>query len=408
MRKLWMLVFVMLALGTWGCDLGSDSHDHPAAEAQILTADAGPNRTILAGLDLTLKASGDPGHAYTWDFGDGTKADGQIVTHEYNGLGAYTVRLVVRDTQGNQATDVAQVSVITWDSLATPLSADGHAIEAPLVDFLPDGRMVAAEGNSATEIEIAVETAAGSKQFAYVTSIVPPTASSFGSFLKVFDAQTLIVGVSTHIYKVMLSPARMDLLVAAGNFEAVISGSLLYFTRSVYNPDWSAQSFVSRIDLGNPGTPTDCITGIPGASAGVCLDEAGNIYTGNGYTNFGLPDENGLIKRFAASALPLPWSTGAAVGDLLSAGTLIWAGNGTILVGGGDAFGSGDAGYFAALDTASGDKRWKLDPDPADGSFYKLSANSGRFAASVWVYPLDSDSKGHGTIFLLPYAALGL
>jgi hypothetical protein len=295
------------------------------------------------------------------------------------------------------------VQVITWDTLVAPIVADGHTIEAPLVDFLPDGRMVIVEGNSATEVEIAVETSAGSKRFAYVTSIYPSFITSFGSFVKAMDGSTIIVGASNEIYIVNLSTHVETLLKEIGNFDATLSGNMLYFTRSIYNPDWSATSFVSRLDLNNPGPITDLVTGIPGASAGVCLDDQGNLYTGNGYTNYGIPDETGLIKRFNTSSLPQAWSAGTSVGDLLSAGTLIWAGNGIILVGGGDAFGSGDANYFAALDTANGNKLWELDPDSSAGSFYKLSAASGRFAASIWNY-----STGTGTIYLLPFAALGL
>ena len=114
-------------------------------------------------------------------------------------------------------------------------------------------------------------------------------------------------------------------------------------------------------------------------------------------------DETGLMKRFTLSMLPLAWSAGTSCGDVLSAGTLIWAGNGKILVGGGDTFGSGDDDYFAALDTATGLVSWKIDPDKGADSNYKLSAGAGRFAASVWDY-----TSATGTIYLLPYHELGL
>jgi PKD repeat protein len=394
MRKYWFVLVIMaIVLGLPGC---------------LPVADAGKDKDILIDLSVTLDGSKSTvlfGQivSYTWDFGDGSHASGMIVTHKYNALGTYNVKLTVTDNTGNKASDKTMVQVITWDTLVTPIVATGHTIEAPLVDFLPDGRMVIAEGNSASEIEIAVETEAGSKTFAYVTNLIPSGSNSFGSFIKALNLSTVIVGASNQIYKVNLSPVSMELVAEIGNFDATLSGNMLYFTRVIYNPVWSATSFVSRIDLNNPGIVTDLVTGIPGASAGVCLDDQGNLYTGNGYTNYGIPDETGLIKRFNTSSLPQAWSAGTSVGDLLSAGTLIWAGNGIILVGGGDAFGSGDANYFAALDTANGNKLWELDPDPSAGSFYKLSAASGRFAASIWNY-----STGTGTIYLLPFAALGL
>jgi len=146
----------------------------------------------------------------------------------------------------------------------------------------------------------------------------------------------------------------------------------------------------------------DVVTNIPGASAGVCLDGAGNLYTGNGYGNSGV-DETGLIKRFTLSTLPLAWSAGTSCGDVLSAGTLIWAGNGKILVGGGDTFGSGDDDYFAALDTATGLPVWKIDPDSGANSNYKLSAGAGRFAASIWDYATST-----GVIYLTASSDIGL
>jgi PKD repeat protein len=376
-------------------------------------AKAGADKQILSDLSVTLDGSGSTVllgkiNTYTWDFGDGTQATGAVVTHKYSAAGNYTVTLTILDNTKQKSTDTATVQVVTWDTLATPITADGHIIEAPLIDFLPDGRMIVAEGNSSTEIEIAVETAAGNKEFKYLTSLttesVPPLVEymTYGSFIKVVDADTVLVGASEYIYEIKLNPVNVILLAEIGNCDAVLFENALYVTRSEYNPDWSSTSYVSRIDLDNPSIHVDLITGITGASAGVCTDDEGNIYTGNGYTNYGL-DETGLIKRFAIADLPLSWSAGTGVGDVLSAGSLIWAGGGIILVGGGDTFGSsGDFNYFTALDTTTGTKLWELDPDPAGSSYYKLNANAGRFAASIWNY-----TPHNGTIFLLPYAALG-
>jgi PKD repeat protein len=377
-------------------------------------ADAGADKQILSDLSVSLDGSASTVrlgkiNTYTWDFGDGTQATGVLVTHTYTAEGDYTVTLSIKDNTGQKSTDTATVEVITWDTLATPITANGHTIEAPLIDFLPDGRMIVAEGKSATEIEIAVETAAESKTFTYLTSLttasVPPLVeyTTYGSFIKVIDADNVLVGASTYIYKVKLSTVSVSLLAEIANCDAVLSGNGLYVTRSEYNPYWSANSYVSLINLDNPSVHTDIIADIPGSSAGVCVDDDENIYTGNGYTNYGL-DETGLIKRFALADLPLTWSAGAGVGDVLSAGSLIWAGNGIILVGGGDTFGSSsDYNYFTALNTATGTKLWELDPDPAESSYYKLNANANRFAASIWNY-----TPGNGTIFLLPFDALGL
>ncbi len=371
-------------------------------------ADAGKDLKILNGLDVTLDGSNSTVKIgkitnYGWDFGDGVQANGITVKHKYAAAGSYEVTLTVKDNTGFKATDKATVSVIDWDVLATPVNAGGHVIQAPLVDFLPDGRMVIAEGNSATEIEIAVETSENSKTFNYVTSIIPGTQSSFGSFIKASDADTVVLGASTHIYKINLVTGEHSTLAAAANFDAVLSGSRLYFTWSSYNPDWSANSHVSSLDIDAPGTVAEVISDIPGASAGVCLDGGGNIYTGNGYSNYGIPNETGLIKRFALSDSPQTWADGDSVAKVLSATPLIYAGNDTILTAGGDIFGTGDANYFAAIDASTGDEIFKLDPDSSEDSYYKLSAGNGRFTASIWNY-----TNSVGTLYLLPFEALGL
>lgn len=326
----------------------------------------------------------------------------------YAGFWVWLVMAVLAGCNGGSSDsdasndDSNQGEETAWETLATPVTADGHAIAAPLVDFLPDGRMVIAEGNSASEIEIAVEKSAGSLTFRYVTSLAPQGASSYGSFIKARDNSTAIVGASTIIYTVDLNTGAGETLAEIDNFDAALKGNDLYITRMTVNVDWSYNSSVTRIDLENPDLPVDMITGIPGASAGICLDDDGFLYTGNGYGNAGV-DETGLIKRFRLAILPLEWSAGTSCGDVLSAGTLIWAGSGTLLVGGGDTFGSGDDNYFAALDTQSAAVAWKMDPDEGANSNYKLSAGAGRFAASVWDYDTST-----GAIHLLPYSGIGL
>jgi hypothetical protein len=97
------------------------------------------------------------------------------------------------------------------------------------------------------------------------------------------------------------------------------------------------------------------------------------------------------------------WSAGVSIAKILSATPLIYCESGSIITGGGDLFGSGDANYFAAIDASTGDEIFKLDPDSSADSYYKLSAGNGRFAASIWDY-----TSGAGTLYLLPFEALGL
>lgn len=49
--------------------------------------------------------------AYEWDFGDGTTADRETVSHVYDEAGTYTVSLRVTDSNGQEASDSEQITV---------------------------------------------------------------------------------------------------------------------------------------------------------------------------------------------------------------------------------------------------------------------------------------------------------
>lgn len=51
------------------------------------------------------------GCLYSWDFGDGSAATGQVVGHEFRTAGSFTVRLTVTDVRGMSASKVKVVSV---------------------------------------------------------------------------------------------------------------------------------------------------------------------------------------------------------------------------------------------------------------------------------------------------------
>jgi len=58
--------------------------------------------------------------SYDWDFGDGAKASGDVVTHAYSSAGNYTVILTVTDNEGAKNSTSKMISVITKEVIYVP------------------------------------------------------------------------------------------------------------------------------------------------------------------------------------------------------------------------------------------------------------------------------------------------
>ncbi|MFG0252251.1 MAG: hypothetical protein ACF8NJ_05190, partial [Phycisphaerales bacterium JB038] len=126
--------------------------------------------------------------------------------------------------------------------------------------------------------------------------------------------------------------------------------------------DWGQPAHVTLLDTtSDPSQPTNpvIVTNIGGASAGIAFDDAGTLFTGNGFGGNG-PSDTGHVKAldyddWQAGLIGDPTdfeAAGVFIVDLLSAGSLGFDAEGNFFVGGGDAF-SGDAGYFALIDDAA-------------------------------------------------------
>ena len=79
-------------------------------------ANVGPNHTILEDEPVSFDASASSDNIrivrYEWDFGDGTTGKGITTAHIYKDPGTYNVTLTVRDKTGNNARDIATITVL--------------------------------------------------------------------------------------------------------------------------------------------------------------------------------------------------------------------------------------------------------------------------------------------------------
>jgi PKD repeat protein len=101
-----------------------------AVTNQFPIANAGPDKTVTAGVSVSLSASGsmDPDgtlNSYAWTFGDGATGAGVTVAHVYSTAGTYIARLTVTDNAGATASDTAAVSVIPVATNRFPIANAG-------------------------------------------------------------------------------------------------------------------------------------------------------------------------------------------------------------------------------------------------------------------------------------------
>jgi endonuclease/exonuclease/phosphatase family metal-dependent hydrolase len=157
---------------------------------------------------------------------------------------------------------------------------------------------------------------------------------------------------------------------------------------------------ISTNSSGNNFNQTTVVENIGGGSAGITFDDAGNLYTGNGYKFYG-PSETGVIKSFTRAKWmavlqgndPIDFENdGFVIVDLLSAASLGFDAMGNLYVGGGEyvSGGGGDTNYSAVIkgsvvqkaaqgagviDPNDSTSVCRIDPDENSENFYTVNSN---------------------------------
>ena len=95
----------------------------PIANFSILPGDSGIAPFKISVDASTSRASfGEQIVSYTWNFGDGTKAEGSSVTHTYQNPGDYIITLTVKDSGGQDASVSHRIQVRTNPNAEPPIS----------------------------------------------------------------------------------------------------------------------------------------------------------------------------------------------------------------------------------------------------------------------------------------------
>lgn len=300
------------------------------------------------------------------------------------------------------------------------------------LDVLGDGSLIVVD-DAAT---VYAETSLGSRSFASVGSLAGADFASgpYGgaAFVRVSpDGSQVAVGNGGGASYGNYQVGVFDVGTLAGGWFGVDHYDAEWMDDATLALSAGGVAGVTALDVtSSPAAPTNptLVTGVGGASSGVTFDADGNLYTGNGF-QFAGPSETGTVKGFSAADIaavlgggsPINFETGGElIVDALSGATLGFDAEGNLYLGGGDAFGSGDAGYFglveasvvvralsggAAADFGDSAELAKYDPSGA-GATYLTNYNAvtgelyAQDGATVYVYAVPEPA----TAWLLVFA----
>lgn len=100
-------------------------------------------------LQMTAKGVKTPGTAFSWDLGDGTKANGDSVSHAWKAAGTYSVTLTAKTPDGAEAVATARIRIENLAPIAR-LKADRAGGPAPLTVSFDGSKSADPEGGALT------------------------------------------------------------------------------------------------------------------------------------------------------------------------------------------------------------------------------------------------------------------
>jgi hypothetical protein len=289
--------------------------------------------------------------------------------------------------------------------------AEEPAEQGPLVfDNLSDGRLLAVSTLKTDPVnfqgtpQVYLESGVGTRDFQWLGALpLPPGgrwSDSGGAFLQVSQGASGDVRIAignndfTSPRVGVFSAADLlagDLDALSIDWYALPHSSAAWFDDrhlAIDSGDFTS-SHVELLDtwsdVADPDHPR-VVQQVAGASGGVGFDSSGQLYVANGFSN-GSPGASmtGAIRRFAredwqeawTGGEPLAFETqGTSVATILSGGSLAFDHEDSMLVGGSNFFGGGQADFFALVPGPGlGAIPRVFDPDSLATSFYVLSYN---------------------------------
>jgi len=195
--------------------------------------------------------------SYEWDFGDGTKGTGKIVSHIYAETGVYTVTLTVTDNNGAQAADEVTIQVVRENHPPVISSLSTEQVQVmPEASVRVTATATDADGDSITynwSCDEGIITGAGPT----ITWAAPDRNGTYQVSLEVsdghggIDEDSISIRVSSETIVTPSSPQQpyVDLY---GHKTDVIVGEEVILYLSAVNPITSPGTLIVQLTLRIP------------------------------------------------------------------------------------------------------------------------------------------------------------